>query len=431
MSTRIHVFAVAVESYQIASISKVDYAENDAREFIDAWKTLGADALDCITLLSNRATKTAIQSSFKKFLNGVIKDDLVIFFFAGHGIAFNDVSYVTAHDTQPGDIQATSISLASILKELRECKSDRVLLFIDACHSGLPISAGMRSITSHFSGDELMKFCADSEHHFGFAACKVSESSWPAIPLKHGIWSHSVIEALKGNAKGALEKGTLITSDSLRDYLSQEVPRLVRKYLKGNETQTPTCFGDMTKGFIVADLAKVLQARAASANLLGDAIKDAQIRGSNLGDVKRLSGFKKGTHFVPKEISSSADGFIRKYGQKEVEDQATQIHNELKAAFGYARKDITYACDDGHASIKTPDFDVDVSIGQDSEDAGGYVISTEVSVFRRPEVVSEDRFSKVFSTYCDSIVIGLSERMDLESKIDDIEAVATLADKID
>src|ERR1039458_4750478 len=166
MSARIHVLAIAVESYQKPTIPKVQYAENDAQEFGNAWQALGADKLDCVTLLSAHATKTGAESSLKKFLNGVQKGDSVVVFFAGHGIAFNDVSYLTTHDTQPGDIQATSISLAEILRQLRDSKSERVLLFIDSCHSGLPFSPGMRTITTNFSDEEMRKFCSDASHHF-------------------------------------------------------------------------------------------------------------------------------------------------------------------------------------------------------------------------------------------------------------------------
>ena len=425
MSTRIHVFAVAVEAYQKTSIARVAYAENDAREFVNAWQALGADPSDCAILLSAQATKTAIESSFKTFLNGVTKGDTVVFFFAGHGIAYNDESYLTAHDTQPGDIKPTSISLALILKNIRESKSDHVVLFIDACESGLPISDGMRSITSSFSGEEMRQFCADASHHVAFAACKVDESSWSNTSLKHGIWSYSVIKALSGDAKDALDKGNLVTSDSLRDYLAQEVPRLLRTTCSGNETQTPCCFGNATKQFIVADLTKILAESAAKASSLGNALKDARLRGEKVGAVRRLSGFKKG-HRIPDGHFGATEAFVKRIGQKEVKEQADEIHDSICATFGYKRKDIGYDCDDGTATIITPDFNVNLSIGQAPDDARRYVLVTEVGVIRRPAVVMEEGFSDLFSRYCDTVVIEFSRGLNMADKIDDIEDVPEL-----
>lgn len=425
MSSRIHVFAVAVETYQKPAITRVAHAENDAKEFVKAWQALGADPADCVTLLSSHATKTAVESSFKKFLNGVGKDDTVVFFFAGHGVAYNDVSYLTTHDTQPGDIKPTCIPLSEILRQIRECKSDRVMLFIDACESGLPISTGMRSITSNFSAEEMRQFCESAEHHVGFAACKVDESSWSNPTLRHGIWSYAVIKALSGDAKGAIVKGNLVTGDSLRDYLSDEVPRLLRTTRTGNETQTPCCFGNSTKQFIVADLAEIFEERAAKANALGSALKDASLRGEKYGEVRGLSGFKKG-HRVPDRHSDATESFVRSVGHDDVKEQADLIYDKIRTAFLYKRKDISYVCDDGYATIKTPDFDVNISIAQDADDESCYVLATEVGTIRRPSVLTEDGFSNLFSRFCDTVVIEFSRTLDLEDKIDDIEDVPEL-----
>jgi hypothetical protein len=425
MSTRILVFAVAVEKYQKAAIDSVAFAENDARDFMKAWQTLGADPSDCIILLIAHATKTAIESSFKKFLGGVTKADTVIFFFAGHGIAYNDVSYLTTHDTQPGDIKATSISLTLILNQFRESKSDRVMLFIDACESGLPVAAGMRSITSSFSGEELRQFCEDAAHHVGFAACKVHESSWPNSSLKHGIWSYALIKALSGDAKNALDKGNLMTGDSLRDYLADEVPRLLRTTRSGNETQTPCCFGNATKQFIVADFAQIFADRAAKANALGSAMKDASLRGEKFGSVRRLSGFKK-RYRVPDGHFTATEAFVKRIGHEEVKEQADVIHERIRETFGYKRKDINYSCDDGAATIKTPDFDVNLWIMQDPGDPSVYVLTTEVGAIRRPAIITEDGFSDVFSRYCDTVVIEFSRNIDLKDKIDEIEDLPEL-----
>src|SRR4051812_35167509 len=92
MEPTTHVFAVAVEEYQEPTIPRVIYAENDARKIVEAWQGLGAKPEDCTLLVSSEATLAALKSRFKKFLNKVADGDRVIFFYAGHGAAFNDVS---------------------------------------------------------------------------------------------------------------------------------------------------------------------------------------------------------------------------------------------------------------------------------------------------------------------------------------------------
>jgi len=48
MTSKTHVFAVAVEDYLDSTIDKVIYAENNAQEFVKAWQSLGAAQTDCV-----------------------------------------------------------------------------------------------------------------------------------------------------------------------------------------------------------------------------------------------------------------------------------------------------------------------------------------------------------------------------------------------
>ncbi|HZM03183.1 MAG TPA: caspase family protein [Candidatus Saccharimonadales bacterium] len=375
MTPKTHVFAIAVENYQDTKIPAVRYAENDVREFVNAWQILGVDAADCEVLLSAAATFKAFESKLKSFLGHVAKGERVVFFFAGHGLAINGESRITVHDTQIGDLSATTIPLNEILKQVRASKSEQALLFLDSCHSGLPIIDGMRSICSAFSAEELMAFCKDSEYHFAFASCKVDQSSYSAVTLSHGIWSYCVINALTGDLKDALEKGRLVTSNSLQTFLSDEVPRTLRKTVTGAVSQTPCAFGNFTKEFIVADVSHILAAKAAKASTLGSLLKEAFLRGEDGGQVRSLSGFKKGFHREPKDHFQGAEDFIAKIGQNEVKSHAEKINDELKAAFKYKFKDVEFGCSDGAATIITPDFDVNIWIHQDKDDPSAYVLT--------------------------------------------------------
>jgi hypothetical protein len=424
---RTHIFAVAIEHYQDASIPSVVYGENDAREFVEAWQALGAHPSDCVVLLSDRATVTAIRSRFKTFLKGVQPGDRVVVFYAGHGAAFNDLSHLTAHDTQWGDLQATSIPLSELLKDLRGCKSEQALLFLDVCHSGWPVTPGVPSICSPFSTGELMPFVAESEAHLAFVSCKGDECSFPGNALKHGLWSHGVIQALRGEADKAMVQGSLITGSSLQCFVAEEVPRLLRLTITGPESQTPCVFGNLAKDATVADLGELLAAKAVPSNQLGSAIEDTTLRGAEVGPVRKLQGFRKGSHREPDRHSPTAEGFIRSIGAEDVKRQADDLYKRIKAGFGYKSLDMLYSCDDGAATIKTPDFDVNIVISQDSGDPGGYVVTTDVGVFRRRDVVGEEEFSRVFSSYCDTVVVALARSIDVGQRIDAIEERPELA----
>lgn len=425
----VKIFAVAIETYQISKVPTVVFAENDATMFVKAWAEV-APVTESKTLLSAKATKTTILSAFKSFLADVESDDTVVFFYAGHGHRVGDTNYITAHDLQLGDIVATSIALEQVLDMLRKCKSGKTLLFLDSCHSGMPTGDGMRSITSEFTAEELKEFCKDSKFHVGFASCAVDEYSWPSTALQHGIWTYHVIQAISGKAPKALEKGHFVTGASLRDYLAVEVPRELRRTRTGNEVQTPCEFGNASKTFIIADLETLLgNARYLNQELSAGFLR-ASFRGIAGGSIARLSGFQKRSHRIPDRHSDAADGFIQRVGETEVSDLANSIHDELKEAFKYKRKDLTLDLDVGSATITTPQFDVAIDIAQDPDDHEDYVQTVSVSSFRDPGIVFDQKFQNVFSAHCDTLVVEFERKVSVSERIDQIENDETLAEHL-
>ncbi len=428
MSLRTCVFAVAVESYLDPKIPPVAHAENDARKFVEAWQALGADAHDCVVLVSGHATVTALRSRLKIFLQGVQPGDRVIFFYAGHGAAFDDNRYLTAYDTQSGDLQATSLPLSEVLQALRHCAGGQVLLFADARQGGLPVTRGMPPADPRLLADDLTCFCADYEARVAFAACQADEVSFSSPALRHGIWSHCLIEALTGQAPHAFEKGAVITGASLQRYLKDEVPRILRATLSGPERQTPCSYGNGADALVVADLCEVLAAKASRGDsALDGLIKESLLIGEDVGSVRSLRGFNKRFHQEPDRHSSAAGDFIQKIGCDDVKEHADQVGRQVQQHLGYKRRDVDFSCGDGAATIKTPDFDVNITISQDKDDPGAYVISTEVGVIRRSSIVKDARFLEVFTQYCDTLVIKYAQSVDVNQQIDDIEEVPELA----
>ena len=154
-------------------------------------------------------------------------------------------------------------------------------------------------------------------------------------------------------------------------------------------------------------------------------IKEAILRGQGGGAIRDLGGFKKG-YRIPDAQSGAAHEFVRRAGVEEVKAHADRIHEGIREKFGYKRREVTYGCADGAASIITPDFDVNISIRQDPEDAGGYVIETEVGTIRNPDIVKTASFSDLFSGYCDAMVIAFAKPVSVEEKIDAIEDIPEL-----
>lgn len=233
MSRSTHLFVVAVEKYLDKAIRPVAFAEADGREFAEAWVDACTDTVVNEVLVNADATKTAVMSRFKAFCRHVGEDDMLVFFYAGHGVRLTGSNRLTTHDTLVSDLDGTTIVLSELLDLVTdECKSKRSILFIDACHSGIQLDARMRGIVDSFSVTEFDQFCSDAEYRVGFASCKSDESSWSHGSVKHGLWTHLILNALRGNAPEALHKGALVSSTSLQDYSQRTCRHFCAKQLQ-------------------------------------------------------------------------------------------------------------------------------------------------------------------------------------------------------
>jgi hypothetical protein len=412
---------IGIEHYQDASISPVHFAEDDAKGIFEALELHGFAQTSMDILLSPQATKATIESRLRKCCAKASSEDYFIMFYAGHGFAENDHNFITCHDTQRGDLANTSISLQNVMREIRKSKSKRVVLFLDSCHSGLEFEEGMRGILSDMSEEELLEFFKDSEFHVGFAACEHNQYSYPSNSLSHGIWSYHVISALKGNEPTALERKRFLTANSLQVYLSQEVPRTVRKTLTGSKIQTPCMFGNLTKDFMIADLEPVLEAKKIKAQPQLTQLKRILFRGEETGRVKSLSGFSRGYHRVPNTVNDATERFVAKIGQEEVNMKAERLYEQIKKEFDYKRKDIDMKSGGGSASIICKDFDVDISLSLNPNDPSEYLLKIETNNFRSPEIVKSRIFNKVFERIFTSLVFEFTQQINTVEIIDAIE----------
>jgi hypothetical protein len=159
-------------------------------------------------------------------------------------------------------------------------------------------------------------------------------------------------------------------------------------------------------------------------------ISDASLRGESLGRVKDLLGFNR-FHREPDDHTPATKRFVQLAGCREVAERGELLFTAIRKGFRYKRKEILLVCDEGGASIKTPDFDVTITLEQDHTDAGGYRLVTEVGSFRREDMVTQDHFVALFAPYCQAVIIRFAQPMDLESRIDQIEEKGDLAEFLD
>ncbi len=415
---------IAVEEYQDSGITDVKYAENDARKLASVIKQHDFSGTNTKLMLSNLATKTRIESTIRTFFRPLEADDYLLVFYAGHGFSENGQNFITCHDTILTDLTATSVHLQALIAELRKSKCQKVFLLLDCCHSGLEIDESMRGLLSKMTDDQFKDFCKESKYHIAFASCNTDENSFSSDKLKHGIWTHHVIEAFDGLNKIALDRGKYLTTSSLQNYLSQEVPKTLRKTVTGTQTQTPRFWGNLSREVILADFADIFAKREAESETSLARFKKASFLGLTWGSVRSLSGFRK-HHRVPDQINDFTRSFVQSVGAEDLSEKTTDLYEKLKDNFSYTRRQIDMDEDDGDISILTPDFTVNVGLDIDDDDPTQYVVSMEVTEIRNVSVIETDSFASVFDDCFDRIMLAFTSSVPVKDIIDSIEQLDT------
>ena len=422
MITRTHILTIAIEDHRDSSFETVVYAEQDAQSFVQAWREIVGDDVDCLTLVSDEATVSDVRAGLQKVLKSVGPNDRLVFFFCGHVWSMGGCTSMICFDTRLDYLETSSISLASLLNEIRAVPCEQVLLFLDGKH-------GAKS-EHEFASEELRDFCKESAQRFAFISCKPKETSHVSGSLNHSIWTHCLIQSLNGDAKEAMDKDQRVTTNTLQSYLLAEVPRILRVTVAGAIKQTPVMYGSKTKELVLVDHAIRLQKNQLDRGHSANPIKDSCLTGEIRGRVRELRGYTK-----PKTTLSTHNDwerdFVEKAGAAEVTALATDIFEQLRGAFRYKRKDLSFTNIASTASIKGPDFDVNLSLSQDPEDAERYLLTTEVRAFRNAAIIDDPNFLAIFTKYCKRIEFELESSIDLESKIDDIEEIDALAENLE
>lgn len=412
---------IAVEKYSDAAIPSVKYARVDATDLAEALLPHVYEESDQVVLVDGDATKTIIESRVRRTIRSLSDDDTVLFYYAGHGFSKNGENYLTCYDTQLTDLESTSIKLESLFKQFRDGSAKRITMFLDSCESGMLATASMRGIYSDLTNDELNDFFLQSEHYACFSACKAGESSWPSKLLKHGVWTHHVIEAFKGNALLALERGSLLTSASLQNYLSLAVPRSLREAFVDKKVQTPWLFGTQSSEFLLADLSDLLERRARAASPNSDQVIRMAMVSEKVSDVRQLSGFKS-SHRVPRAYTSSTRSFVASIANDDLQRELNSMLASLREAFGFKRMDLqSNFTDDGHATIITPYFSYTVDVALNEEDVSEVIWRQEVNDIKEPDQILSDEFEEVFLKTFDTIEFTLPNSVDIPTLIDRIE----------
>jgi uncharacterized caspase-like protein len=264
---------VGVSNYSDRSIPSLRYAAKDAREFYNYLvdpQGGGVLADNIKLLLDHEATTRNIRRTINSVLRQTQEDDMVTFFFAGHGSPDSperpDLLFLLAHDSEFADVASTSYPMSEINDALTTyAKARRIMIVADACHSGgigAKFEIGRRSLAPvRFSADQMEQLFAAKEEpaavatpgtpppirrSLAFISASGPEETSQEGPQwggGHGVFTYTLLRGMRGAAD--MDGDGQITLGELLPWVRAEVARATEN------AQNPTTAGSPDFSLVV------------------------------------------------------------------------------------------------------------------------------------------------------------------------------------
>lgn len=228
----LYALAIGNNQYNHESLDRLNYATEDAKNFIKAVKVSEGvyynSVIDLEPLLNITDLRKALTIKLKEIINAATDQDTITLFIAGHGLKDRKGKfYLADKDTDPDDLEGTAVSWDDIAVHFKDAKA-RVILFLDACHSGI-VGKGA---TNDDVVDILLK---DGKKSITvISASKGRQFSLEDSGLQGGVFTTFLVDILSKSkrAKYDLNKNGVIELVELYGALK----RRVKTYTKGVQT---------------------------------------------------------------------------------------------------------------------------------------------------------------------------------------------------
>jgi len=231
---RKHALLIGVSEYDDSDIPDLNKPLQDVTGFAKVLKNsnIGGFTGKNIKTLINPACKTA-KRGIAHFFIGKKRDDLVLFYFAGHGFRDKKELYLAVRDTEKNYLDAEAVSASFIANQMSKCRAKSQVLILDCCHSGaFNVPPGMT---------------APGINAVILTASDTTEQAWETGDNKNSLFTHHLIEGLRTGIAGFNKNGR-ITVEELYEYIRSQLKTFkqnpLRLYPFGRQEEQIVIAGD-------------------------------------------------------------------------------------------------------------------------------------------------------------------------------------------
>ncbi len=231
----LHLVAVGIEDYR-PPLNPLPAARGDAETFVQqithtAPKLFGN--FKATTLYDVKATRAKILKAMAEVEKRASAADTLVFFFAGHGVVLESDGrfYLVAQgvsdlgENSPGAINREGVSDLELGSALQRIPAVRQVVFLDACQSG---GADFASAFRRAGEEVAVKRVGRAAGTWVFSAAGKAEYAWETPELGHGLFTHSLLAGMTGEADMNKDDGGILLSE-LETFVRRKVAEYARQ----------------------------------------------------------------------------------------------------------------------------------------------------------------------------------------------------------
>ena len=236
-----YAICIGIGDYMNDDITDLKYTRNDAKKLTEVLYLNGQ--FDQVFVMTDDRdpknkyfpNKKNIKSLLDELNNEIEANDLVLFFFSGHGVSNpKNENFLVLPETYPENLYETSLKLDYIVTWLQELQVKKSLLLIDACRSRFQKNKAINlkglKATQYTRAEVAAAFYSTRSGWFSF---EDSES-------KLGAFTRFIIDGLKGGADQDKQSGNgdfIVTFIELASYVEDKVFKWA---LENDKSQRPS-----------------------------------------------------------------------------------------------------------------------------------------------------------------------------------------------
>jgi Caspase domain len=236
-------FLVGISEFQKPEIN-LRYSAKDAKDLYSYLVNEAHFAPDHVKLLVNKeATKERVMAELgDKWLPRLARpNDLVLIFISTHGspsqVDLEGLNYLVMYNTDPESLYATGLPLQDLAEAIKHrVHSNRVIVVVDACHSGAANTAKDIKRVANVDSKALLL----GTGQLVICSSQPDQVSWESQRYQNGVFTHQLIEALRSHfGKATLSEAFEQLKESVQSEVLQDRRELQTAVLKskwrGNE----------------------------------------------------------------------------------------------------------------------------------------------------------------------------------------------------